>query len=84
MAVHLEGGSATSPSLWPLVVMNRVRLFRRRHGRIRSAAFYSAVLLREASRAVLGKQTSRNAVKALLSPARMRERPGPHSIVAAA
>ncbi len=32
-AVHLEGGSATSVRLWPLLVANRWRLFRSRHGR---------------------------------------------------
>ena len=31
-ATHLEGGSATSARLWPLLVVNQVRLYRRRHG----------------------------------------------------
>jgi N-acetylglucosaminyl-diphospho-decaprenol L-rhamnosyltransferase len=79
-AVHLEGGSATNPALWPLVVRNRVRLYRRRHRLFPSLVFYAAVLCREATRAVLGRDTSRAALKLLLNPARMREQPGPRSI----
>jgi N-acetylglucosaminyl-diphospho-decaprenol L-rhamnosyltransferase len=76
-AVHLEGGSGTTPELWTLVVLNRVRLFRRRHGMVQSTAFWAAVLLREGSRAVMGKRTSRAAVRALVSRRRFREPPGP-------
>ena len=83
-AVHLEGDSAQSPALWTLVMLNRVRLFRRRNGIIRTAAYWGALVSREASRAVLGKATSRAAVKALISPRRLREPRGPHSIRRAA
>ena len=79
-AVHLEGGSGQSPGLWALVMLNKVRLFRRRNGRVRTAAYWSALVLREASRALLGKATSRAAVRALVSPHRLREPRGPHSI----
>lgn len=79
-AVHLEGDSRQSPALWTLVVLNKVRLFRRRHAGPRVAAFWAALLLREGSRAVLGKPTSRSAVRALLSPARLREAPGPATL----
>lgn len=79
-AVHLEGGSAQSPGLWTLVVLNRVRLFRRRNGTIRTAAYWTALVVREASRAVLGMKTSQAAVKALVSPRRMREPRGPQSV----
>jgi len=79
-AVHLQGGSSTTPPLWALLVLNRVRLFRRRHSRLKTVPFWTAVFVREASRAVLGKQTSRAAVRALLSPRRFREVPGPNSI----
>jgi N-acetylglucosaminyl-diphospho-decaprenol L-rhamnosyltransferase len=77
VATHLEGGSAGSPRLWSLVVMNRVRLYSRRHGALPSALFWLAAVLREGSRALLGKRTSRAAVRDLLSPRRWRERPGP-------
>jgi N-acetylglucosaminyl-diphospho-decaprenol L-rhamnosyltransferase len=79
-AVHLEGGSAGSPGLWTLLMLNRVRLFRRRNGKVRTAAYWSALVFREASRAMLGKAVSRAAVKALVSPSRLREQRGPHSV----
>ena len=80
LAQHLEGGSAQSPALWALLVANRVRLHHRRRGPVRGAAFYVVVLLREATRAAMGKTTSRAAVRALLSPPRMRETPGPQTV----
>jgi GT2 family glycosyltransferase len=79
-AVHLGGDSGSSPGLWTLLTLNRVRLFHRRNGRIRTAAYWSALVLREATRALLGKAISRAAVKALVSPRRLREPRGPHSI----
>ncbi|MET1134261.1 MAG: glycosyltransferase family 2 protein [Aeromicrobium sp.] len=77
MAVHLGGQSTTSPRLWSMLVANRVRLFGRRNGTVRSAAYWTALLLREASRAVLGRKTSRQAVRTLLSPAALRAPRGP-------
>ena len=80
-AVHLEGDSRVSPGLWALLTLNKVRLFRRRHGRVRAGAFWAALLLRESSRAALGKRPSRAAARDLLTPSRLRERPGPASVV---
>jgi GT2 family glycosyltransferase len=77
VAVHLEGGSAGSPRQWSLVVANRVKLVRQRKGRIVAACFWLAVSAREASRAVLGKKTSRAAIRDLVRPARLREQRGP-------
>ena len=79
-AVHLGGESERSPGLWTLLTLNRIRLFRRRNGRIRTAAYWAALVSREASRAALGRATSRAAVKALVSPRRLREPRGPHSV----
>jgi N-acetylglucosaminyl-diphospho-decaprenol L-rhamnosyltransferase len=79
-AVHLEGDSGQSPGLWTLVMLNKVLLFRRRNGLIRTAAYWGALVSREASRALLGKATSRAAVTALVSPRRLRESRGPHSV----
>lgn len=76
-AVHLEGDSASSPALWALLVTNRVRLYRRRNGVVRGAAFWLATVLREGSRAVLGKPTSRAATRALVSHRTFRAAPGP-------
>jgi GT2 family glycosyltransferase len=80
-AVHLEGGSGSSPELWALLVTNRVRLFRSRHRRPSATVFWAIVLLREASRACLSREHSRTAVRWLLSPRRLRETPGPWSLV---
>ncbi|MFC1432375.1 glycosyltransferase family 2 protein [Streptacidiphilus sp. N1-3] len=76
-AYHLGGESRVSPRLWTLLVLNRVRLYRRRHGRAASAAFRAAVLLRESSRALLGRAPNRAAAAALLSSAALRATPGP-------
>jgi N-acetylglucosaminyl-diphospho-decaprenol L-rhamnosyltransferase len=75
--VHLGGDSTTSPRLWSMLVANRVKLFSGRNGPVRSAGFWVALLLREASRAVLGRATSRRAVRTLLSPAALRAPRGP-------
>ncbi|GAA4675455.1 glycosyltransferase family 2 protein [Phytohabitans rumicis] len=82
-AVHLGGESRVSPGLWTLLTLNRVRLYSRRHGRLSTAAFWAALFLREASRALIGKRPSRMAARALLSPARLRETPGPHVVARA-
>ncbi len=71
-AVHLEGESAGSPGLWSLLVVNRIRLFRRRNGLPRAVAFWWAVVLRETSRAILGRATSRAALRPLVDPFRLR------------
>lgn len=76
-AVHLGGDSRVSPYLWTILVLNRVRLHRRRNSPLSTAAFWAAVLLRETSRAALGRVPSRAAAAALLSPARLRRTPGP-------
>ncbi|MEU9143567.1 glycosyltransferase family 2 protein [Streptomyces sp. NPDC048349] len=76
-AVHLGGDSRVSPRLWTLLTLNRVRLYRRRHGALATAAFRTAVLLRETSRAVLGRPASRAAAAALARPGALRTTPGP-------
>ena len=53
---------------------------RQRHSMLLGMAFYATVVWREMTRAVLGRETNRAALKVLLSPSRMRERPGPWSI----
>jgi len=80
LAIHLEGDSGSSPRLWALLIVNRVRLFRRRNGLPRAVPFWLATFLRELTRALLGKQTSRAAVRALVGPSRLREVPGPHTV----
>lgn len=65
-AVHLEGGSSTTPGLWRLLVVNKWRLYARRHGRFASGLFLGVLILREASRAALGRATSKAALSGLL------------------
>jgi N-acetylglucosaminyl-diphospho-decaprenol L-rhamnosyltransferase len=79
-AVHLEGDSKVSPALWTLLTLNKVRLYTRRHNKALGSAFWAALLLREASRAALGKAPSKLAARALISPARLRETPGPETV----
>lgn len=67
-AVHLGGESRVSPPLWALLTVNRVRLYRKRHGPVTSAGYWCAVFLGEAVRAALGHPRSRRAVAALVHP----------------
>lgn len=76
-ALHLGGDSTTSPALWSMLVANRFKLFSGRHGRARSAAYWAALLVRETTRAALGRRTSRRAVRTLLSPTLLRTPRGP-------
>ncbi|MEV0637413.1 glycosyltransferase family 2 protein [Streptomyces sp. NPDC050619] len=76
-AVHLGGDSQVSPRLWTLLTLNRVRLYRRRHGPLATAAFRTAVLLRETARAALGRPASRAAAAALVRPGALRAGPAP-------
>lgn len=71
-ARHLEGGSAGSPRQWSLLVANRVTLYARRHRAPATALFWLATAAREASRAALGRTTSRAAIRDLVSIRRMR------------
>ncbi|MFI5623824.1 glycosyltransferase family 2 protein [Nocardioides sp. NPDC051685] len=82
-ATHLGGESTTSPGLWALLVANRVRLFTVRRGRVQGAAYWLMVLARECSRALLGKQTSRRAVRTLVSRRRMSAPRGPEWVASA-
>lgn len=77
VASHLGGESKVSPRLWTLLTLNRVRLYRMRHGAVATAAFHTAVLLRESLRAALGREQNRASARALLSPRRLNEKPGP-------
>lgn len=62
--VHIGGESRTSPELWRLLTVNRVRLYARRHGRAATLAFWAAAVVNEALRA--GSRTHRAALRDLL------------------
>lgn len=64
---HAGGDQSQSPWLWSLHAVNRVRLYRRRHGRILTSAYWAATVLNEALRAFRGGPTHRAALRALVS-----------------
>jgi GT2 family glycosyltransferase len=67
---HIGGESDTNPTLASLMTVNKVVLFRRRHNRLQSAAYFAAVTVGECIRAVTGRRTSRASAMALLRPSR--------------
>lgn len=66
-AVHLAGPSHQNPMLWSILVCNKARLFRRRNGVFKGAAFYAALVVGEAIRSGRSR-VHRAALKALLFP----------------
>lgn len=76
-ATHLEGGSGISHRLWTMQVLNRIKLFRRRHSRLGTALYWLATLMRELTRSALGRGNSRAAARSLISPRQLRAAPGP-------
>jgi GT2 family glycosyltransferase len=67
---HIGGDSGTNPMLASLMTVNKVVLFRRRHNRLHSAAYFAAVAIGECIRAIAGRRTSRASIVALLQPSR--------------
>lgn len=63
--IHPGGAMSASPYLWSLVARNRTVLYRKRHKRIASAAYWAIVVLNEGSRAIVGPDTHRAALRAL-------------------
>jgi GT2 family glycosyltransferase len=67
--IHTGGDGMTSPRLRSMLVLNRLRYYRRRHGRLPSAAFYVAILWNELTRGLLlGNRAARAATRGLVSP----------------
>ncbi|MCG5220677.1 glycosyltransferase family 2 protein [Streptosporangium sp. KLBMP 9127] len=67
---HIGGESGVSPMLAALLVVNKVRLFRRRRGSVASLAYYLATVLGQTVRALVGSRTSRASLIALVRPSR--------------
>jgi len=65
-AVHAGGERMTSPALYSLMTLNRVRAFRKRHRRS-AAAFRMALLLGELARSLRTSPVHRAAVRALVT-----------------
>jgi len=71
--VHIGGESDVSPPLWTLLIINKLRFYRRRRGLPAAVAYWAALMLREVPRAAAGQRRSRKAVGALLSPSLLRD-----------
>jgi N-acetylglucosaminyl-diphospho-decaprenol L-rhamnosyltransferase len=78
VCTHIGGASGRSPRLNTMQVLNRVRLYRRRHGVAVSWAYFALALVAEARRTVTGNADSRDAVVSLLRPHRR-----PHELACA-
>ena len=70
VAVHIGGQSGRSHRTHVMQIVNRVRLYRRRHGALASWAYYWLVVANQISRVPRGRRESWHAVMALLRPAR--------------
>jgi N-acetylglucosaminyl-diphospho-decaprenol L-rhamnosyltransferase len=70
VVVHIGGQSGQSGRTHAMLMVNRVRLYRRRHGPIASWCYYGLAVARELSRVPRGHRESRSALAALLRPAR--------------
>ena len=68
VVVHHEGGSGRSDATHQMLILNKVRLYARRHGRVASWAYWVATVLSEASWVLRGHPESRAAIRALMRP----------------
>ncbi|MEO3853621.1 glycosyltransferase family 2 protein [Acrocarpospora sp. B8E8] len=67
---HIGGDSGVNPALAALLLVNKVKLFRRRRGWLAGAVYYLVVLLGESVRALAGRKISKTSVTWLLRPSR--------------
>jgi len=67
--VHQAGGSGRSDTTHQMLILNRVRLYSRRHSHVASWLYWLATLVSEASWVVRGHPESRASIRALLRPA---------------
>ena len=70
VAFHEGGGGVRNPRLRSMMVVNKVRLYRRRHDVVRSFLFWTAEFLNEFTRGLGGNRAARTAALALLFPSR--------------
>ncbi len=71
---HRGGGSGTGDALVALNAVNRIRYYRKYHGRIATAAFRAAVMLGEVMR--VRRSANRSALRALVRPGTWGSLPG--------
>ncbi len=70
VATHIGGQSGRNDTTHIMQIVNRVRLYRRRHGPVASWTYYAISIANELSRIPRGHAESRSSVRALLRPAR--------------
>jgi N-acetylglucosaminyl-diphospho-decaprenol L-rhamnosyltransferase len=70
IAVHIGGGSGRNDKTHMMQIVNRVRLYRRRHGEIAAWCYFWLTILSEITWIARGHPQSRAAVRALLRPSR--------------
>lgn len=68
--MHAGGGSGRTPRTHAMQIVNRVRLYARRHRRPASAAYYALVVASEVTWLMRGHRESRASLAALLRPSR--------------
>lgn len=73
VVMHDEGGSGRSPLTHTMQVLNKVRLYSRRHGPAASLAYYLITIASQISWIARGRRASVTALAALLFPARRPE-----------
>ena len=76
VAVHIGGQSGRSYATHAMQVVNRVRLYRRRHSAIASWCYYSLMVANQLSKVTRGRRESWSAAIALLWPPRRPEQLG--------
>jgi len=67
-AMHVGGGSGENATTHTMQMLNRVRLYRRRAGEVRTWLYFGLTIVVELRRAVLGERQSWTTVRALLRP----------------
>jgi GT2 family glycosyltransferase len=70
VAIHIGGGSGRSSRTHVMQVVNRVRLYRRRHGPLPSWAYFGLMASRQLIRAARGYPDAGTAARALIWPSR--------------
>lgn len=76
VAVHIGGQSGRSKVTHTMQVVNRVRLYRRRHSTVASWCYYALIVGGEVKRVFRGNRASRFAIAALLRPSLRPEQLG--------
>lgn len=71
--MHIGGGSGETTTTHTMKMVNRVRIYGRRHGAVSAHLYFAVVVLTELRRAILGHKASWSSFRALVRP-RLRPR----------